>query len=210
MLTRMRMSIIEHGRATEWTTSAVMMSFAVILWMPGDTFGSPGYRGFVAVGITEATAAWPLFFIGATRCVALYINGSWRRTPVLRMIGAILGAGLFLMLASLFLGPTMVFAPSTGNGFSGAHAASLALSLGLVWLFRRCARIDHRLDRIAARTVTASLLVAVGAYLVSETFDYGAPPSTGIAAYLVLALTDTLSAYRSAADAWMARRLAAV
>ena len=208
MLTPLRLNIIEQGRATEWMTSFIMIGFAITLWMPGDTFAGNGYRSFRAVGITEETAALPLFLIGSMRCCALYINGNWRRTPVLRMIGAIFGAGMFLMVASLFLGPTLVFAPDPGVGLSMRHAGAAVGIASIWWGFRYLRLIRITIIRQAAKVTAGCLLCILVSYLVRTTFDYGAQPSTGISAYLVLALTDALSAYRSGADVWMARRVA--
>ena len=51
-----------------------------------------------------------LGLIGILRILALIINGSWKRTPIVRAIGAITGAIFFTLL---FLGgylPAIVFA----------------------------------------------------------------------------------------------------
>ncbi|MAQ82259.1 hypothetical protein [Psychromarinibacter halotolerans] len=96
-------ALIEHGRATEWLTACVMLMFAVTLAMPGDTFRiSPSYSGFLNLGFDEASIAMPLTLLAGARLTALYINGNWRRSPVIRAFGAAVGAMVFTMLAVTF------------------------------------------------------------------------------------------------------------
>lgn len=83
MHTKIRLSLIEQGRAAEWLTSSVLLSFAVFLAFPGDTLSSTnGYVGFRNLSFDEASLATPLALISASRMAALYINGNWRRSPV--------------------------------------------------------------------------------------------------------------------------------
>jgi hypothetical protein len=94
------------------------------------------------MGIHETIMAIPLAAVAFMRMVGLHINGRWKRSPMLRMIGAIAGAGAFAMLGSAFLGP---------------YVAGLS------------------------------------------------PLSTGPGVYFLLALSDTLAAYRSGTDVRMAK-----
>lgn len=133
------LNMFEHGRATEWLTSFILLGFAVALAAPGDTLASSaGFRAFVQFNLSEASISTPLAIIAVLRIVALQINGRWRRSPLLRLAGAVLGAALFSILGMAFLWPSLI---------------------------------------------------------------YGAPLSTGVATYFLLAFFDGLSAYRSAADA---------
>lgn len=139
---RLAFALIEHGRATEWLTSLVLLGFAAALALPGDTLSGPGYLAFNGIGIDEAAIVWVLTITSMARLTALYINGAWHRSPELRAAGAVSGSVIF--------------------GF-------LAFAFG--WPF----------------------LIGAGA------------PSTGASTYSVLALFDILAAYRSGADARMAR-----
>lgn len=77
MHTKIRLSLIEQGRAAEWLTSSVLLSFAVFLAFPGDTLSSTnGYVGFRNLSFDEASLATPLALISASRMAALYINGA--------------------------------------------------------------------------------------------------------------------------------------
>lgn len=122
-----RLNIVEQGRGIEWATSAVLIMFSLILMLPGNTLASPAFKAFVSLGLTEITIAVPLMLVGVARMVALYLNGHWRRSPILRMVGAILGASIFGMLTVAFAAPTVelliagryvtpVSGPSTGAG----------------------------------------------------------------------------------------------
>ncbi|WP_141102015.1 hypothetical protein [Oceanicola sp. 22II-s10i] len=99
---RIAYALIEHGRALEWLTSCVLLVFALTLAMPGDTLAGPGYIGFRNLGFDEAALAVPLSLLAAGRLAALYINGAWRRSPVIRALGAVVGATVFSMLAVTF------------------------------------------------------------------------------------------------------------
>lgn len=99
---RVSLAIIENGRATEWLTSSVLLIFAFTLALPGDTLAGEGFRVFRILGMDEAMLSTPLALVGAARLVALYINGNWRRSPILRAIGAIIGAAVLGSLGMAF------------------------------------------------------------------------------------------------------------
>lgn len=98
--------LLQHGRALEWVTALVIFGWAITLALPGDTIGdSPSFAGFTMAGVTEAPLILAFTLVAIMRMSGLYINGAWRRSPILRMVGAILGAGLFLCLSILFTIP---------------------------------------------------------------------------------------------------------
>lgn len=93
--------LLQHGRAMEWMTSAILLSYALTLAMPGDTFGpTTAWAGFARMGLSEVNVAVPVAILSVLRMAALVINGMWRRSPVLRMIGASLGAFCFGVITS--------------------------------------------------------------------------------------------------------------
>lgn len=139
---RIASALIEHGRASEWLTSSVMLAFALVLAVPGDTMTGRGFSMMVRMGFDEATVAVPLALVGSARLAALYINGNWRRSPMLRRIGATVGSTFFAMLGMAFLWPSL---------------------------------------------------------------EVGSPVSTAVSTYFVLSIFDGLAAYRSGADARLAR-----
>lgn len=101
-MTAFRLNLMEHGRALEWLTSSVLLGFALTLALPGDTLAGQGFVAFRKMGLDEAMIGVPLAFVSTQRLAALHINGAWRRSPVLRMIGAVIGCGIFAMLAMAF------------------------------------------------------------------------------------------------------------
>lgn len=113
----MRINLLEHGRATEWLTSITMLAFAVILALPGDTFGGESFVGFKALGLDEATVGITMALIGSMRISALFINGNWLRSPMFRLAGAIAGAGVFASLSMSFLWPTLAYGLPFSTGF---------------------------------------------------------------------------------------------
>ena len=101
-------SLLQHGRALEWLTSSVILAFAFTLTLPGDTLAtSVAFAAFRQLGIDEVALAVPLSLIASMRMAGLWINGNWQRSPLLRCIGAVLGAGLFAGLAVLFSVPAL-------------------------------------------------------------------------------------------------------
>lgn len=119
---RVRFYVLEQGRATEWCTSATLLALGITLAIPGETFNSPAFSGFSELGMDDASLAGPLCIIGAIRFSALYINGNWRRTPIMRMFGAVAGVTVFTLLSLVLFWPSIHYgAPvSTGVGvYSG-------------------------------------------------------------------------------------------
>jgi hypothetical protein len=102
-----RLSLIEHGRAAEWMTSLALVVLSVTLALPGDTLSLPSAAALAGMGVTEIGLAVPLSLVGMARLAALWANGAWRRSPMLRCSGAILGAGAFGALAGAYTWPAV-------------------------------------------------------------------------------------------------------
>lgn len=114
-----------HGRLAEWLTSTVMVVFAIILALPGDTMDGGAFRVLSFWGFNETSLAVPTAMIGGARLMALYVNGSWRRSPLIRTIGAAFGAAMFAFMAVSFFWPFLIGvtpAVSTGVGTYGVLA----------------------------------------------------------------------------------------
>jgi hypothetical protein len=80
----------EQSRALEWLLAAVMVLWGVGLLLPWEGFTGSAYRYLAALAPERA---WGVFSvsIGLIRIGALYCNGAWYRTPLLRFLGAMLG-----------------------------------------------------------------------------------------------------------------------
>ena len=104
----LRHTFLQHGRGLEWLTSSIILVFALVLALPGDTLGaSRSFSGFVGLGLDEGALIMPLTLLAAMRMAGLWINGNWRRSPYLRRWGAIMGAGIFASLAAMFAVPVL-------------------------------------------------------------------------------------------------------
>lgn len=92
-------------RSVEWLLASLMLAWGIGLLLPGDTMELNTYRFLSALAPEPVWAAWSLA-IGCVRLLALYINGSWRRTPLIRGICSVLGMMWWLVLGFLFMTAT--------------------------------------------------------------------------------------------------------
>lgn len=88
-------------RSVEWLLAACMMAWGFGLLMPGDTMQLANYRHLGAVA-SEAVWAGFSLGVGMARLVALYVNGEYFRTPLIRAVGAVLGMIWWAVLGVLF------------------------------------------------------------------------------------------------------------
>ena len=132
-----------HGdRGLEWFSAIVMIGWALVLIQPGDTIGGGNLRELLRHGLTEQDVSAVFGLAGGARVAALFINGRWPRTPIVRMIGATAGFVLWSQIA-LFL----YAGPALANGaMSTGVAVYLPLALAdLFSIFR--AAYDVRYQR---------------------------------------------------------------
>jgi hypothetical protein len=128
-------------RGLEWLSAIIRVAWGVILAQPGDTLSAANFQQFVAHGMTEEALAYVFGATGGVRLAALYINGRWPRTPLLRMIGA--GAGLLLwgQIASMF-GTSYLATGNAGTGFAAYGCLAMAEIFSIYW-----AAFDARYNR---------------------------------------------------------------
>lgn len=90
-------------RSLEWALTGLMLVWGLWLLAPWwDTFANPQYRALALIMPEQLWGLWSTM-IAVTRAAALYINGSHRRTPAVRLVGAALGVIWWLVLLWLFL-----------------------------------------------------------------------------------------------------------
>ncbi len=107
-----------NERAIEWLCAGIMVAWGVTLAINGDILKQPGSAAFHRFGATESFWAWMFGSAGFARIAALYINGRWPKTPIIRMVCAGLGFVSWSQLSWLFLEGTMMTAgvPTPGIG----------------------------------------------------------------------------------------------
>lgn len=77
-------------RRVEIWMSIIMMLTGFAFLIPGETFSLPAYD-FVERFVAEDYAGVLAVFVGGARLVALYYNGARRKTPLVRVVGAVGG-----------------------------------------------------------------------------------------------------------------------
>lgn len=89
-------------RSTEWLSALIMVGWAVVLAQPGEAFTiSPIFGEYLRSEITETRLAVAFCIVGISRCVVLYINGRWPKSPLMRMLGSGIGCVLWGQVATI-------------------------------------------------------------------------------------------------------------
>lgn len=134
-------TVFTPSRDLEWHCAGTDALIALVLALPGKTFSTGAIWDRFAVVMPEEQWALLIGSIALVRIAALTINGHWRRTPLLRALTALPGAGLHAYLTTLF------YMPSAGAFGTGA-AFSIALALSDIRSAFRAGR-----DIVVARRV---------------------------------------------------------
>lgn len=101
-------ALFRYAASERYPTRTVehMLAWMIIVWsaavvMPGNMMQGPNYQYLLAIA-DERFWGWSGIVLGAQRLIALYINGNWRRTPILRFVGAMTGMVWWLILSALY------------------------------------------------------------------------------------------------------------
>lgn len=89
-----------QARMTEWLLASLMVAWGVAVALPGETLALSGWR-LLAQLAPEPVWAGASIAIAAMRMAALWVNGRWRRSPLLRAGGSAWGLGWWLGLGWL-------------------------------------------------------------------------------------------------------------
>ena len=118
------------NRDIEWMVSTLLVGLGLGIALLPDVFASPSFRGFAGRGIDEDPFGIGVMVIGATWMVGLWINGSWRRSPLLRLACALVGTTIWSALEA---------------GFIFSTASPSILTYGVITAFSliACARCGH-------------------------------------------------------------------
>jgi hypothetical protein len=89
-------------RAVEYLLAMLQLAWGLAVLTPFVKLDGANYRTLIALA---PEVVWGNFAvaIGACRLAALIINGRWRRTPLLRAIGAAIGLVWWIVLGGLFV-----------------------------------------------------------------------------------------------------------
>lgn len=92
-------SAIVYGRSRvfEWYAAWTILGWGIILFLPGNSLSSSGWAPFPW---SEMRTAFTMTGVGGIWVAALWINGSWKETPIIRAGAAIVGASIFAMLST--------------------------------------------------------------------------------------------------------------
>ena len=103
-------------RSIEWFAACVMLAWGVTFSLPGDLLSQPAFVAFNRYGTTDSFWVFAFTGMGATRLIALYINGRWPRSPHIRIVGALFGAISWAQIAYLFLEAAQINQTPVGTG----------------------------------------------------------------------------------------------
>ena len=84
-----------EGRGIEYHMTKVLLFFALVLFLPGDTLRWDTYTALARYGISEMTMSGVLLSLAIIRGLALYINGYHYRTPALRALTSLASCLVF-------------------------------------------------------------------------------------------------------------------
>lgn len=91
-------------RAVEYMLAWMMLGWGLVVgWWPGDVMVGPTFATLIGI-MSEQSWANVAVTVGTLRLVALIVNGSWRRTPLLRFVGAACGMLWWSLLGALYWG----------------------------------------------------------------------------------------------------------
>lgn len=88
-------------RAVEWLLASLQVAWGTAVLLPGVELTGPNYQPLLALA-PEPVWGNLAIAIGGLRLGALYINGTWRRTPILRALGAAFGVVWWIVLGGLY------------------------------------------------------------------------------------------------------------
>lgn len=80
-------------RSAEWLLACILFAWGANVIRPNSSFDYPSYRIMVAL-MQESTWGMLAVLVSVARMAALFVNGTWKRTPLIRLFCAI-ASGLF-------------------------------------------------------------------------------------------------------------------
>jgi len=81
-------------RALEWVMAGMLVTCALVLAQPADTFANPAFADLARIAPEPVWTAI-LAFVGLARLFALYRNGAWVPSPWIRLFTALASAAIW-------------------------------------------------------------------------------------------------------------------
>lgn len=97
-------------RSVEYLLAWVILSWSFRVLLPGDMMAGPAFKYMLAL-MPEGVWGVVGVVIGVSRLYALARNGHWKRSPMLRFIGAAFGVNWWLALFVLYTAAVFGGAP---------------------------------------------------------------------------------------------------
>jgi len=94
-------------RPLEWLLACCMIMWGATLLRPDPYFDLPAYRVMSSV-MRETSWGSAAVSVGALRCLGLAINGWWKRTPLVRFVGAFVGGLCWMSIGFLMYAGSVV------------------------------------------------------------------------------------------------------
>lgn len=92
---------LNRTRSTEWLLATLLVVWGWSMVNPGMTYFDMPVYVLMRQWASEETWGLAAVTVAGVRLFALYINGWWKRTPIIRCVGAILGGGFWLCIGYL-------------------------------------------------------------------------------------------------------------
>lgn len=86
-------------RSLEAGLAFIMLAVGLQLLRPGDTFSAPPYT-VLRTYVSEDHAGQIFVGVGLLRMIALFRNGRWHSSPLVRLAGCSIGTGFWFTLAT--------------------------------------------------------------------------------------------------------------
>lgn len=128
-------------RLVEWAGACQLLLLGWILAQPDPTFSNgPGFLALADLMGEESWAFWFLF-VGATRLIALFINGSMESvTPWFRAFGAIFGFMSFAVITYSLLAAKFILGTPVSTGLA-MYSVAATCEVAAIYLAFADARI---------------------------------------------------------------------
>ncbi len=107
---------LNKTRSTEWMLACLLLAWGINVLRTEVFFDLPTYR---VMGAIMSESRWGMIavIVGLVRMLGLAINGFWRRSPLIRFVGAVAGGMAWMSIAFLMYAATFETAARLPAGY---------------------------------------------------------------------------------------------